>query len=636
MGATDAAQTPVGSLRGDGQYFDSVGNPTDLKTFYKHNPSFIYGPMAVAAFTCTACRLSASLAARLEDGRAAPYGWYDTLTYTVFAILTTFAAHGWFCVHAAQERQYQQYERVTRGPDGKRLPAPVEGEKSMNYAVREAPRGASVRSTAALLTSWVYALYPFAAPTTSWAMFIGWTCGLAVYWDLHFFIFHKIAHENPRMYKLFHKLHHFYTAPDVFGAYYVTYQSHFATEQSVLLLAAFMGMPRDVFTWTMFLGTFDTCVKHSGHSVSSVQRGLPMSYETLMTILNPWSLVLGGGSAGEHDWHHEKFTKNYALSFTYLDKLFGSYHKGRAAGEAVGLSRAQKAQKAADHAKAQQAAAACDKASLASPTVELVPSIATEVKAPLDEAPPSPPPSPPTVATETVAPPASAPLAKPVSAPVVPSAPAPSGVASLCVPLAFAYSLLVLAQTKGPQIVGVLHGAAAQAAASQPPEDVAPGTPLLELCEGYAAHHFDSIGNSLHAAGMTAGLVSVALALGARHLSTLERAVSAMWWMPQWYLYAWVGHFGMQKDVPAVFTYGLTPSSFLKGEFCSTMWVYTGAVFEPKPALFWPSAGNVPSAALGAIAVATFAFIALATPPGRLWCKEYHARAAVAAKAKAC
>jgi hypothetical protein len=89
--------------------------------------------------------------------------------------------------------------------------------------------------------------------------------------------------------------HHFYTAPDVFGAYYVTYQSHFMTEQLVLLLAAFAGLPRDVFTWVMFIGTFDTCVKHSGHDVGSVQRGLPISYGTLMTLLHPWGLLLGSG-----------------------------------------------------------------------------------------------------------------------------------------------------------------------------------------------------------------------------------------------------------------------------------------------------------------------------------------------------
>ena len=31
---------------------------------------------------------------------------------------------------------------------------------------------------------------------------------LAIYWDLHFFIYHKLTHECPRMYKAFHKLLH--------------------------------------------------------------------------------------------------------------------------------------------------------------------------------------------------------------------------------------------------------------------------------------------------------------------------------------------------------------------------------------------------------------------------------------------
>ena len=80
--------------------------------------------------------------------------------------------------------------------------------------------------------------------------------------------------------------------------------------------------------------------------------------------------------------------------------------------------------------------------------------------------------------------------------------------------------------------------------------------PGYRLCKGYAAHHFDSVANSLHAGGMTAGLVSAGVGLFAKHLTPLERVVSVMWHVPQWYLFAWVGHFGLQKDVPAVFTYG--------------------------------------------------------------------------------
>jgi hypothetical protein len=150
------------------------------------------------------------------------------------------------------------------------------------------------------------------------------------------------------------------------------------------------------------------------------------------------------GKAAEHDWHHEVFTKNYALSFTYLDKLFGSYNKGRTPGEAVGLSRKQK-----------EAArlAALEKAE--PPQVQEVPSTSTSVSpsstrpavnAKADAPPPSPPPSPP---ASPAAPPRAQPAAPAaeVAAPAAkpPAAPAlkrrtPMGVVALVAPLAFAYA----------------------------------------------------------------------------------------------------------------------------------------------------------------------------------------------------
>jgi len=185
------------------------------------------------------------------------------------------------------------------------------------------------------------------------------------------------------------------------------------------------------------------------------------------------------------------------------------------------------------------------------------------------------------------------------------------------------FGMLVLAQTKGPEIIGFLHGEAAMKASMAPPEDVAPGTPLLELCTGYAAHHFDSIGNSLHFSGMTAGVISVLVGLFGTRLSKAERVVSFLWWAPQWYLYAWVGHFGMQKDVPAVFTYGLTPKSYLSGEFCSTLWVYTGRVFDQKGSLL--ASAPVPWRYNFAIGVLVLVLIACVTPAGLLWQKAARA-----------
>ena len=146
---------------------------------------------------------------------------------------------------------------------------------------------------------------------------------------------------------------------------------------------------------------------------------------------------------------------------------------------------------------------------------------------------------------------------------------------------------------------------------------------------GYANHHFDSIGNAWHAAGMTAGLVSVAAGLFGSRLTKGQRVASMLWWAPQWYLWAWLGHFWLQKDVPAVFTYGLTPRSYLTGEFCSTMWVYTGLVFDSKNSSFpgfdgKPAFdGKVPSLYLVTWAVVLFTLIGAFSPPGLLWQKAF-------------
>lgn len=293
---------------------------TDLDAFYAQHPSFIWGPALVAGGVWALTKTFGL--------SAAPYGFQNAALYAVYGAGLSFAAHGWYCVFADTPKQLQSYD------DKKEVVKP--GETPMQYFEKEQPRRSAVRQVATFMTSVVYTVYPFAAPTTSWVSFAGWTCALAVYWDLHFFIVHKFAHENRAAYKWLHKLHHQYKQPDVFNAYFVTYQSHFATEQSVVLIMALCGLPRDVFTWTLWFGTLDSFIKHGGHSVSGMKLPLlPLTWGQLSTILSPWSLVFGGATTAEHDWHHEKFTTNYSLSFQYLDRLFGTYHPGRVAGEAM-------------------------------------------------------------------------------------------------------------------------------------------------------------------------------------------------------------------------------------------------------------------------------------------------------------
>jgi len=306
---------------------DVKGDAETLGAFYAKYPSFIWGPSLVAGGVYGICKAIPGHLAKLN---ATQYGLQASAMYALYGCVLSFAVHGWYCTFGEKERQLQAYE-----PRSAKFAGSFDDR--MGYKDKpNQPRRAAIRTFATFWTSLVYTFFPFAQATTSWASFAAWTCALAVYWDLHFFCVHKFAHENGAAYKFLHKLHHQYKAPDVFSAYFVTYQSHFCTEQSVVLIMALCGLPVDVFNWTLYFGTLDSFIKHAGHSVGSTKLPfVPFTWEQLCTVLSPWGLILGGATTAEHDWHHEKFTTNYSLSFQYLDKLLGSFHPGRPAGEAL-------------------------------------------------------------------------------------------------------------------------------------------------------------------------------------------------------------------------------------------------------------------------------------------------------------
>jgi len=304
-----------------------AGHPEDLEAFYKRHPSFIWGPSLIAGLVYGLTNVPA-VSAYLSRLGAMPFGLKYAAMYSVYCMVCSLATHGWYCTFVSQERQLQTYE--PKGTKG------VAKEDRLDYSQKGPQKAGAVRTLATFACELVYAVYPFAPATTSWAAFFGWTCALAIYWDIHFFIVHTLAHENRHVYKYLHKLHHMHKAPGVFSAYFVTYQSHFCTEQSVILLAALCGLPIDVFCYTMYHGALDSFIHHAGHNIANIRLPfMPFTWAQLNTILAPWSLILGGATTAEHDWHHEKFNYNYSLSFTYLDKLYGTFHAGRKAGECL-------------------------------------------------------------------------------------------------------------------------------------------------------------------------------------------------------------------------------------------------------------------------------------------------------------
>jgi len=206
------------------------------------------------------------------------------------------------------------------------------------------PRAMIARSNAAICTELVFAVFPLAPASSSWLQFWASVAVLAVFWDAWFFAAHKWAHENKWAYRTFHKTHHLNKHPNCFGAYFVTYQSHILLEQAVVLVACIAGLPRDAFSFYMYLGTLGTLFEHCGYELGSLKLPLvPLTLGHVTSALSFYAVgFLEGVNAAEHDWHHEKFTTNYALSFKYLDKLFGSYHPGRQPGTGLTAHESKK------------------------------------------------------------------------------------------------------------------------------------------------------------------------------------------------------------------------------------------------------------------------------------------------------
>ena len=250
-----------------------LGHPLCLESFYKAYPSFIWGPLLFSSVLYAATAHIPSIRNYREVHQMEYYGFHNALQYTVFAILSSYAFHGWCATHAPHSLKLQS-----------------------DKAYEVSPSAMAVRSTAALLTQMVYTFLPLSPATTTWVQFSLWTAVFAVYWDAHFYVAHRWAHENKAAYRFFHKTHHMNKEPNCFGAYFITYQSHILLEQIVVVLVASIGLPVDVFNFYMYWGTIGTYIEHSGFEVGLMKLPfIPVTFGQLCKIISfPTSWLLDG------------------------------------------------------------------------------------------------------------------------------------------------------------------------------------------------------------------------------------------------------------------------------------------------------------------------------------------------------
>ncbi|KAJ7640484.1 hypothetical protein DFH06DRAFT_1216142 [Mycena polygramma] len=159
--------------------------------------------------------------------------------------------------------------------------------------------------------------------------FTEWAPQVALFFlfeDTFHFFAHQAFHYGP-LYKHIHKIHHKYSAPFGLAAEY----SHPA-EVAILGLGTIGGpilycaFTSNLHIFSMYiwitLRLFQAIDSHSGYDF-------------------PWSLrhfVPFWAGADHHDFHHMAFTNNFASSFQWWDRLFGTdvkYHEYKARIEAA-------------------------------------------------------------------------------------------------------------------------------------------------------------------------------------------------------------------------------------------------------------------------------------------------------------
>lgn len=170
-----------------------AGHPEDLDAFWKAHPSFIWGPCVVAALV-QGFTMIPHVATYIEANKMTPYGFCNAIEYAVFAVILSYAFHAFVIIHVTPNLKLQDHNEYNRKPCAM-----------------------TARSTAAICTSLVYAVFPMAPNTSSYLQFWAATAALAVFWDAWFYVAHRFAHENKWAYRFFHKTHHLNKHSNCFG-----------------------------------------------------------------------------------------------------------------------------------------------------------------------------------------------------------------------------------------------------------------------------------------------------------------------------------------------------------------------------------------------------------------------------------
>lgn len=285
-----------------------------LEGFFKKNKFFAV-PWILLAALLYSMHYVPKLEAYFVAHGMQPLGFMEAAKLTIWVIVCSYAVHGWIAVN--------HDELVKKG---------LKCVKNVPYDFKS--DDASIRCSVILFFGMmVYALVPMRmAPAETWGaailkFLVGYVI-LLITGDAWFFLVHCAIHR-PSLYKMCHKTHHRWKHPVSFSSYYIVSATHLLQEHCITVpCMLFLPVPWSAFLFYQYYGTVGAMVTHCGFSLEDLHVPFcgPLKLGHLMTVGGlGLGLLLGTQSTADHDYHHKHFIGNYALAYTYLDRLFGSY-----------------------------------------------------------------------------------------------------------------------------------------------------------------------------------------------------------------------------------------------------------------------------------------------------------------------
>lgn len=136
-------------------------------------------------------------------------------------------------------------------------------------------------------------------------------CAAVVLHDAWFYFGHRLMHTK-RLYK-WHKTHHLSVTPTVWNNDSFSIPDALSVQSFFLALPFLLPIPPAVL---VFCRLFDQTKGMIGHS----------GFEYFANATARWPLPLV--ATVHHDYHHQRFTVNFANQFTFWDRLFGTLDSG--------------------------------------------------------------------------------------------------------------------------------------------------------------------------------------------------------------------------------------------------------------------------------------------------------------------